>query len=483
MIPELLRDFWPVLLALVDVVLAGSVTIHAVLRKRETRSVIAWVGLAWLAPIVGSIAYFCFGVNRIQRLAVSLQIGESVPDTLPEVREEDYQVRDELLGRSPNLAGLAKLGRSLTNTPILPGNAVRILREGDEAYPAMLDAIANANSSVALLSYIFDSDQAGERFFEALKQAKERGVEVRVLIDHVGSRYSKPNMIGRLKQAGIPVAAFLPTRTPWLMKYANLRNHRKILVVDGCTGFTGGTNIRESHWHDLNPDSPVRCVHFGIDGPVVDHLQRTFTIDWAFATGEVLSGERWFPHVERAGVAGARGVPDGPDEDLNHLSKLLLAALSTAQRSVRITSPYFLPEQSIVDALCVTALRGVDVDIVVPSKNNITLVQWAMMGQLEALLENQCGIWLSPPPFDHSKLFVIDGVWSLIGSTNWDPRSLRLNFEFNVECYDSQLAEALEELIDEKIAESTRFTIADLRARSFPVRLRDGLARLASPYL
>ena len=161
----------------------------------------------------------------------------------------------------------------------------------------------------------------------------------------------------------------------------------------------------------------------------------------------------------------------------------MIGAIATACESIRITSPYFLPDTAISRALNVAAMRGVTVDIVIPSKNNIPLVQWATSAQLDLLIEKGCRLYASPPPFDHSKLMVIDGVWSLIGSTNWDPRSLRLNFEFNVECYGIQLARQLEDLIDQKIAASEPITLEQLNARPLPVKLRDGLARLASPYL
>lgn len=483
MLLDLLRNCWPYLFVGVELILDVCVTIHAVLYKRDTRAVIGWVGLAWLTPMVGALAYFLLGVNRIQRKAVSLKIGEGLPLMVPVIEEEDYRIREELLEKHPSLLGLENLGREVTGKALLPGNTVKLLLDGDEAFPAMLEAIERAETSVALLSYIFDSDRAGDKFLEALKAAQRRGVEVRVLIDHFGSRYSKPNMVGRLRREGINVAAFLETRSPFSMNYANLRNHRKILVIDGRTGFTGGTNIREGHWLGLNPSHPVQCAHFCLEGPVVAHLQEVFAIDWAFASGESLQGGLWFPEIERTGWVGARGIPDGPDEDFEHVSEVMLGALATATKNVRVTSPYFLPDAPMVRALNGAAMRGVAVDIVLPSKNNIPLVQWATMPQLEFLLEKGCRVHFSAPPFDHTKLMVIDGVWSLIGSTNWDPRSLRLNFEFNVECYDTELAEQLEALIDKKIVGGTPVTIEKIQTRSFPVKIRDGLARLASPYL
>ena len=481
---NLITSFWPLFLGLFSVSLAMSATVHIVLRKRDSRAAIAWTGLVWLAPITGSIAYFLLGINRIQRKAISLQFRKAWKlRHRPIPTAAELESRDRFVAEHPNFVGLATLGSHLTKRHVLPGNRVTPLVNGDQAYPAMIQAIDQATTSVALLSYIFDSDRAGQLFLDALVKAQNRGVIVRVLIDDVGSRYSRPNMIRRLKEAGIAASSFLPTRVPRLFKYANLRNHRKILVVDGKIGFTGGTNIRECHWMAIQPSYPVQCVHFQIEGPVVAHLQEVFTIDWAFASGEELAGEAWFPDIERAGAVWARGIPDGPDEDFEKLSDAMQGALATASKTVRIVTPYFLPDNAVISALNITALRGVDVQIYLPEKNNFTLVNWAATASYSQLLSKGCRIFLTPPPFDHTKLLAVDDAWSLIGSTNWDPRSLQLNFEFNVECYDEPLARQLMALIHTKGQNAKEVTLDDLRRRPLLIRLRDGLARLLTPYL
>jgi len=484
MVLSMLAQIWPWLVAVVGVLLAVWVTVHAVLYKRDSRAVISWVGLAWLAPMLGAFAYFCFGINRIQRKAVSLKVRQALqfkPDR--QITAEDVERRDRIIGSHPSLLGFAQLGRHLTGRPVIPGNRVDALVNGDEAYPAMIEAIDNARSSIALASYIFDSDRAGDAFFEALSHARDRGVAVRILIDDVGSRYSRPNMLKRLRGAGLNARSFLPTRVPRLPRYANLRNHRKILVVDGNIGFTGGTNIREGHWLSLTPRFPVQCLHFRLEGPVVEQLQEAFAIDWAFVSGESLTGDLWFPPIKRAGEVTARSIPHGPDEDFENMADIILGALSCARERVRIVTPYFLPDASLIRSLNVTAMRGVDVKIYLPSKGNISLVDWAVTAQLWQLLEKGCRIFHTEPPFDHTKVMTVDSIWSLIGSANWDPRSLRLNFEFNVECYDAGLARSLEEIVDQKAAGAREITLTDLSNRQFTTRLRDGLARLLIPYL
>lgn len=475
---------WGGLLAAVNIGLAVGVTVHAVLWKRDSRAVIAWVGLAWLAPVLGSCAYLLLGINRIQRKAVALDLHDvSLFNREQQLSAAELKRRDAFARDNANLRGLAQAGHVLSGVALLPGNTIEPLVDGDQAYPAMIAAIDTAQRSVALMSYIFDSDRAGQAFLDALVRAQQRDVEVRVLVDGVGSKYSKHNMVSRLRQAGLNASAFLPTRVPRLQAYANLRNHRKILVVDGEVGFTGGTNIREGHLLKLEPDEPVQCLHFQLRGPVVSHLQRVFALDWAFAAAEVLSGPNWFPELNGNARVWARGIEHGPDENLEKLSDLIAAALASARTRVRIVTPYFLPSASLVQALNVTAMRGVDVEIYLPSVNNIALVQWATNAMLWQVLERGIRVYTTPPPFDHSKLMLVDDIWALIGSSNWDPRSLRLNFEFNVECYDEALAASLNGIVDHKAEFACPVTLADVNARSFPVKLRDGLARLLTPYL
>jgi len=487
---ESLTDLWPAAVSLLHVAAAIAVTGHAVLGRRDVPAIIGWIGLAWLAPVVGSLLYLAFGINRIQRAALELQYPPIIsrPPTPARAGQSDA-LREHAdaalaqLAMRPALQGLMRLGRSVTGGDLLAGNAVTPLVDGDEAYPAMLAAIAGASKSVGLMSYIFDVDRVGVQFLEALSAAASRGVAVRVLIDDVGARYSRPAMPSRLAAAGVRAATFLPTRTPRLFRYANLRNHRKLLVVDGVVGFTGGMNIREGHQLSLASASPVRCLHFRVEGPVVADLQRVFAIDWAFTTGESLSSDAWTCDGTSFGDVVARGIPDGPDADIENLPEMLLGALAVARERVRIVTPYFLPDARIRSALRVAAMRGVAVDIVIPSRNNIALMDWAAVPQLAELLEVGCHVWHSPPPFDHTKLFVVDGTWSLIGSTNWDARSLRLNFEYNLECYDRLLATQLESLAESRIVASHRVDLASLRAHSLPVKLRNGVARLLSPYL
>lgn len=473
--------WWPYaapLLFLLELVAAG----HAVLNKREVRAAMAWVALILLVPVLGVLFYLLIGINRINRAAARVRAGmlryeHTAPLPLSAERLE------ELLDDQAYLATIGRTTGRTSRWPLLAGNRVTILRDGDEAYPEMLRCIDRASRSVALASFIFDNDAIGRRFVDALASAHDRGVDVRVLVDDAGARYTSPSIDRLLRRRGITVARFLPVWVPWLAAFANLRNHRKILIVDGTIGFTGGMNIRHGCMLGEQPDSPTRDLHFRIDGPVVTHLMDVFAEDWTFTTREILAGDAWFPQLSACGEALARVISDGPDLDLDCMRWALHGAIASARRSVRIVTPYFLPDEPLITALNVAALRGVTVDIVLPDRGNLRIVNWAMRGEIWKVLQHGCRIWLTPPPFDHSKLMVVDGSWTLLGSANWDPRSLRLNFEVGVECYDRVLASSLDSWIDTRIASAERLDAAKLASDRWIRKLRDATARLLSPYL
>jgi len=460
---------------------------HAVMYKRDGRSLVGWFGVIWLAPIAGAAFYLMFGINRIHRRAHQRlkHGGPSIESDAKITASLELKCREKHLADPyvSHLGGLADLVTRVVGRPLLSGNQITALQNGEEAFPQMLEAIDAAQHSVNLCTYIFAGDHAGELFMESLKNAVTRGVEVRLLIDDVGAWYSWPSAFRKAKAAFIPAARFMPVSVPWLFYYSNLRNHRKILVVDGKLGFTGGMNIRQEHCLDRKTKHPIRDIHFQLTGPVVAQIQQTFARDWFWTTGERLESEIWFPEIYPTGSSLARGISDGPDEDHGKLRFVLLGAIANAKSSILIATPYLLPEAALIAALNVAVLRGVKVTIVIPEQTNLSLVQWASTAQLWQLLEHGCHVWLSDAPFDHSKLMIVDEQWSLLGSMNWDPRSLRLNFEFNVECYDPHLASTLTKIVETKIQSSRQCSLADVDNRPMIVRLRDGFARVLTPYL
>ncbi|HEY6099244.1 MAG TPA: phospholipase D-like domain-containing protein [Anaeromyxobacter sp.] len=473
----MLRDVWTIAVAALSVAVALLASGHAVLHKRDVRAALGWVAFIWFVPVLGAAAYLVLGVNRIRRRAVALRL----PDVRARMPEALRPPPPALPADVEYLRSLVALGDGVVRKPLVAGNAVTLLPGGERAYRAMREAIDAAERSVTLSTYIFDPGEAGHAIASALARAHARGARVRVLIDAVGVRYGWPPMHRRLVREGVTTKLFLPRFTPGWLPFVNLRNHRKILVVDGRVGFTGGMNIRDDFLPP--PGRGFMDLQARLEGPVVEHLQTAFAEDWLFTAGEPLEGGAFFPPLRSAGPVLARGISDGPDEDFETVRWMLLGALASARERIRIVTPYFLPDAGLVTALDVAVMRGIQLDLVLPERGNLPFIQWAQTAQLWQVLARGCRVWLSPPPFDHTKLMVVDGVWTLLGSANWDPRSLRLNFELDVECYDPDLARSAEALVEERIARGRRIHLADVDGRPLPVKLRDGVARLFSPYL
>jgi cardiolipin synthase len=451
-----------------NLLVAGWLSGHVLLYKRDVRAAIGWIGIIWLAPFVGSILYFGFGISRVKRRAHRLMGIDRRVDVSATREIESYEPIERLK---------AAVGK-ITGARVCAGRVVAILNCGDEAYPRMLAAIEDAKHSVALSSYIFRADAAGSQFIDALVRAHRRGVTVRILVDGFGGGFLRSPVYHRLRAEGVAVARFLHSIWPWQMPLLDLRLHKKTLIVDERIAFIGGLNIGAENLDAAG--GGVRDLHFMIEGSVVSQISDDFDEDWSFTIGEprvgVIEPE---PPIEDGQLA--RTIVSGPDQETDQLVLVLISALNLAERSIKIVTPYFLPDEAVITALQLASLRGVKVDIVLPSVNNHRLVAWAMRPHIVPLLESGCRVWRSRPPFDHTKLFTIDEKWSLIGSANWDTRSLRLNFEITLEVYDEEFAQRLGQAIDMRRAEAV--TLEELRRRPLLAKLRDAAARLATPYI
>lgn len=459
----------------VHFLVAGVVTAHVLLTKSNVRAALGWVAVAWLSPIFGALLYFVFGINRVTRRAL--------PFTKLENERGSAIGPGAQLPVPANIATLAAMGQRVTGSPLMAGNAVSVLRGGDEAYPAMLTAIRDARHSVALASYIFRDDAIGHSFINALIEAQRRGVEVRVLIDSIGSGYFLSRTLRHLQAGQVPTARFLHTWVPWRMPFLNMRNHKKLLIVDGTVGFTGGLNIGAEHSGRLTSKSYVDGVHVRVEGPVIRQLMDTFARDWHFTTDEVLDQNVWWPAIKSVGPVFARGIHSGPDADMNKIETILGAALAQAQTQVRIVTPYFLPDQRLQFAIAQAGLRGVSVEILVPERCDYVIMDWAMRAHLRFFDNVPAKVYFTPSPFNHAKFVTVDGQWCLVGSSNWDTRSFRLNFEFDLECYDRALTADVDALIEQKISKSRRVSQHDLASKPRWTKLRDAAIRLLLPYL
>ncbi len=470
---------WEIFLAVAHVVAASGVSVHVLLTHREVRSSIGWIGLSWLSPFIGSSIYVAFGVNRVVRRTIrtglKLQRGALVDQS------KTHKALSEKL--ETGIISIAKAAHSISGLSLTVGNSIEFYCDGNEAYPVMLRAIGEARHTIALAVYIFASDKTGHEFADALVAARKRGVDVRVLVDGVGSGYFRSPVVEHLRKGGVQAEQFLHEWAPWAMTFINLRNHKKLLVVDGKTGFTGGMNISDDNVSAPGEIPKVQDVHACLRGPIVVQLLQTFERDWEFTTSATLEGEGWWPRLGPVGDVAMRGVASGPDENIGKVEALFATAIEQAQHRIRIVTPYFLPEESLFEVLHRAAMRGVCVEILVPEKTNHFYFDWAMAAHFATFTLEGINCFMVSGGFDHSKLMSVDGQWCSIGSANWDARSMRLNFEYQVECYGSGVTSQVDRIIDRKMIGARRLNPAAVRNLSLPVRLRNAAARLFLPYL
>lgn len=482
-----LEELWPYMLIVASFSYSLPAAFHAVMTKEQVPAAVGWTAIIFLSPFIGASLYYCFGINRISRRWRRLnRVGPSKAVSAREAVNE---------GIREDLPVDTRLGDSISPFPMTTRNRIQPLWGGREAYPAMIDAIEKAEKTIALQTYIFDTGKVGTRFRTALREAKARGVEIRVLIDAVGSRYSIPSMAGKLKRDGLNVARFLNNYFTLNLPYANLRNHRKVMIVDGAVAFTGGMNIRDEF--DM-PDGEKKCArdtHFKIEGLLVEQLLAVFEQDWFFTTKEKLDPILWYkPHPAPAmGVdeadgevmdrAIARAIPSGPDTHQPRNLLMMMGAIASARNQIIICSPYFIPNPELIAAIQLTAQRKVQVDIIVPERSNLRMVDMAANAQLHQLISYGCRVWKTEQPFDHTKMMIVDDEYAYIGSSNLDTRSLRLNFELDVEIYQRELVAALRKYMEQEIGRARQETLASLKGRSYVRRLLERIVWLFSPYL
>jgi cardiolipin synthase len=455
---------------------------HALLHKRDSRSALVWMSLNLTLPLIGPFFYWCMGINRISRRARSWQESGrrlSGADIYP--LEDPPEVTLRMPDAAAHLHDLSVLADRVVSNRLREGNLITPLINGEEAYPAMLLAISRATESINISSYIFDADGIGAAFVSHLIDAAERGVEVRVMIDALGEKYSRISPHQALRGTRVRLEYYLTLQHG---AYINLRNHRKLLVIDGREAFSGGMNISNRHLVASTPTATaVSDMHFCVQGPVVADLQRAFLEDWYFVTGERLDTPLFFPAIDQCGSSFIRCISDGPDKEFRKLEQIIMGALSCAKKEVSIMTPYFIPDRPMTSALITAALRGVDVRIFLPELNNLPFVHWASRSLLWELLTSGIKIFYQPAPFVHTKLMLVDQIWALVGSANLDTRSLRLNFELNMSVFDTNFAAFISRHFNSSFIAAREITLQELEQRTLPCKLRDNFARLFSPYL
>ncbi len=457
------------------------------LRRKEPSSTVAWILALVFLPAVGALLFLAFGRERV-RLPARRK------------RELDALVRAELAAHAPSAVAspddpidatgltelelaLFRVGARLTQTRPSSGNLVTPLFGGNEAYDAMGVAIDAARHHVHAEYYLIRNDATGAWFKERLIAAAKRGVEVRLLCDAFGCLALHASFLRDLHRAGARVATFLPMRS-MLLQPVNLRNHRKIVVVDGEIGFTGGLNIGDEYRGQMAGVGAWRDIQVRIEGPATRELQRIFFQDWTFAAREKLAASSYFPECPPArGDATIAIVPSGPDTRAEAIERVFFGAIAGARERVWMTTPYFVPDQAITVAMELAAMRGVDVKLILPHHSNHAVTFHAGRSFYDPLLEAGVKLYEYLPGMVHAKTMVVDGAVSLVGSANMDLRSFRMNFEVHALAHDAALARRLEESFTADLADAQLVSLADWRSRPTRARIYEGAARLVSPLL
>ncbi len=465
----------------------AAVAIIMILRKpREPRAMLAWILAVLLLPVVGLLAFALIGQPRLERtvrrrrrrrqkLAIHLTRHEEELLELHAIRR--------LEGMEPAIGKLMKLATRVSASPATYGNQVRIYRDEERSIQTICESIEAARHHVHLEYYIFRSDETGCMVRDALVAAARRGVECRVLMDYIGCWSTSRAFIRSMRDAGVEVDYFLPV-VPWQGRWRiNFRNHRKILVVDGHFAFTGSHNIGDEYRGRHPTLGPWQDTNLSIKGPAVQQLQEIFVEDWHYSSGIELTSNAYFPHPGAVGPHIVQVVHSGPDTEINAIHDVVFSAISAAQESIRIITPYFVPDAATLQALQSAACRGVRVQVLVPSKTDNVLTLWAGRSFYPELNRAGVEIYEYDGGMLHNKLLIVDECWSMVGSANIDHRSFRINFEVSTVLYDSGLARELLAEFEQFWTRARRITKKDHQDWRFGETLTLGAARLISPIL
>jgi cardiolipin synthase len=474
-------EYWPhlaLVTSALDFVLIAVFIPWVLLSKKDATSTAAWCLLVLFVPVLGALMFWVFGHNYLlhrvrhqrgrqdKRRQHHPDPGEPAP---PDDGRHEY--------------GLAELAERVNAYPARPGNSVTVYHETQPAYDALLDAVGEAKQYVHLEYFIFRSDATGERLLELLTRKAKEGVEVRLLFDAMGSLHLRSRALRPLQEAGGQVSAFLPLNPLHSLIRVNLRNHRKITVVDGRVGFTGGMNIGDDYLGKNPRLGYWRDCFMRIEGPAVSDLQRVFSEDWEFARHETLSDEQYAPPQPAAGEVCLQIADSGPDQEINTIREIYFLAIVSARHRLWIASPYLVPDNGLFDALRAARYRGVDVHILTLLRPDHYLSYYAGMYYGAQLLDYGVKIHLYRKGMMHAKIMMVDGKWGMVGSANLDNRSLHLNFEIGCMLHDEGQVAQLEAAYQRDLEDSDPLDQQTLSRRSLASRALENGCRLLTPAL
>lgn len=467
---ELWPELKPVVIGLWGLYLV-VLSVWIVMQQREPIATLSWIMSLALLPVIGLVIYHFFGPQRIKRQQSRRSRSRAgLSGALPPG-----------LKPSSDCITVARLGQASTGFAPATATRVGLLVDGAAKYDALLEAIAAARHHVHVEYYIFEPDRTGTLIRDALVERARAGVRVRVLLDAVGSSRLSRAFLAPLREAGVEFAWFHPAKLRWIWRpRVNLRNHRKVVVVDGLLGFTGGINVTDEENERLDPGA-YHDLHLRLEGEVVRWLQLTFLEDWHYATGIALRDEHLWPQAA-TGTVLAQVLISGPDSPWEAIHRVKVEAIHQANRRVWLVTPYFVPGEAARMALSSAALRGLDVRVIVPARSDSRIVSAAARSYFDELIAAGVRVFEFGPRMLHSKAMLVDEDSCLFGSANFDHRSFRLNFELSLMVNDIGVAAVLEGQILADL-EHCREIKADRPKASFPRRLGDACARLFSPLL
>jgi cardiolipin synthase len=450
-------------------------------KKRDPTVAVAWCLVVLLMPIVGSLLFWAFGFNYVnRRVSRRRQHKGAYREHHPPPRREATRGAEEPGPLHP----LAQVARAVSAFPVSAGNAVTLYHDTQEAYEAILAAVAAARHHVHLEFFIYRGDEAGRRLFELLTEKARAGVEVRLLYDAAGSLWlGWSGLLRRYLAAGGKADAFLPVNPIRSWVQVNLRNHRKIVIVDGSVAFTGGMNIGDEYLGRVRYFGYWRDTMLRLEGPAVAGLQRVFSEDWDFAAREALTGAPYFPETGAKGEHAVQVVESGPDQEPNSIREVYFAAILAATKRLWIASPYFVPDGGMLDALRLARMRGVDVRLLGLWRPDHWMAYYAGRYYWADMLALGAHVYQYKRGMMHAKVVLVDDDWAMVGSANLDNRSLHLNFEIACLLYSRDLVAELARQYERDLEESIPLDPWSFGQRSFAAKLVENACRLFSPVL
>lgn len=471
------------------------ILVHCLRTPREPRSTLLWLFIAWSFPVIGALLYVTFGVNRVPEKAWLKQ--RSDRSFLEAHRERECHllsyrrsIQDALV-TDPPTPGEGDFNRIIDRIapdhPLLGGNSIQTYLDGPEFYPALFETLRAARHHIHVQSFIIGNDAIGREFFAILTERARAGVQVRVLYDAFGSALGRlSGFFRRYRQTpNLQLIGFTQVNPIKRQFQINLRNHRKLTIVDGLTGFIGGMNLHAAH-APRDHRNTIRDYHFRVDGPITHELQFTFLRDWYYMTDEdaaTLLQPAHFPIREFAGTMPMRLLNAGPTVESETLNDACFAALTGARRQILLVTPYLLPPDEILRALRGAALRGVDVRVLVPAKGNHPAVAYASHAIYAQLLAAGVRLFLRRPPFMHAKALLVDDRLAIIGSANMDNRSLRMNYETNLAVLHEGFTTSLKQIVLNDFAQADELDLTTWQRRPVTQQLVESFFNLMSPSL